>query len=138
MSDEDFIDDADTFEALRHIRPRPPRPLHSYAVTVPPKTLREAINVATVAIRSFYGSDHEYGRYLRPLEELGRECDRMRPTGPDGKHGDRHTRECGCGDNPLNRHACPECKGKGWSPTRSTGIEPAICDTCGGGGWVNA
>jgi hypothetical protein len=31
------------------------------------------------------------------LQVLIDECDRMRPLGPDGKHGDRHTVECGCG-----------------------------------------
>jgi predicted unusual protein kinase regulating ubiquinone biosynthesis (AarF/ABC1/UbiB family) len=28
-------------------------------------------------------------------------CDAHRPLGPDGKHGDRHTKTCGCDETPL-------------------------------------
>ena len=36
--------------------------------------------------------------YLHDLTSLINECDRHRPLGPDGKHGDRHTPTCGCED----------------------------------------
>ena len=45
------------------------------------KTLREALCVAQ-----------------HTVADLIRLCDRLRPLGSDGKHGDRHTPYCGCDD----------------------------------------
>lgn len=32
------------------------------------------------------------------FSDLIRQIDKHRPLGPDGKHGDRHTKHCGCED----------------------------------------
>lgn len=59
-----------------------------------PKMLRETLCAAQAAVADRRGS-----RAAHHVAQLGRlidECDRLRPLGPDGKHGDRHTRHCGC------------------------------------------
>ncbi len=68
------------------------------ALTVPdsPKMIREALCLAQTQIaRSGLSSA---GGYVLLLQRLIDECDRHRPLGPDGKHGDRHTPTCGCED----------------------------------------
>lgn len=70
-------------------------------LTIPgdPKTIREALCVAEGATlqnvdkRNLYGAREVLGALLK-------ECDRHRPLGPDGKHGNRHTVTCGCDDAP--------------------------------------
>lgn len=70
----------------------------SYEVPDGPKMLRETLCAAQTAIGN---SVYDEGRRREHVERLGRliaECDRQRPVGPDGKHGDRHTPTCGCED----------------------------------------
>lgn len=69
-------------------------------IAVPPggvKMLRETLCVAQgLALRrSIDPRSEEHGRRLQALID---ECDRHRPLGPDGKHGNRHTATCGCED----------------------------------------
>jgi hypothetical protein len=68
-----------------------------------PKMLRETLCVAQTAILSARSASGlaEDGRIEEHIKRLGRliaECDRHRPLGPDGKHGDLHTATCGCED----------------------------------------
>jgi hypothetical protein len=37
---------------------------------------------------------------LEHIQAVLDECDRKRPTGTDGKHGNLHTDECGCNTRP--------------------------------------
>jgi hypothetical protein len=84
--------------------------LHTYAVPLSPKTLRETINVATHALRELekahpgYNAGGTIHSHIERLEQIGAECDRKRPTGPDGKHNNRHTPECGCSPHPGQDH----------------------------------
>lgn len=71
----------------------------SYTVPDDPKMLRETLCVAAGVI----GRAPDDGRkreHVDRLQRLINECDRHRPTGPNGKHGDRHTPTCGCEDVP--------------------------------------
>lgn len=70
--------------------------LHSYIVPDGPKMLRETICVAQAAIGQQYPNDLRLREHLNRLQRLADECDRKRPLGSDGKHGNRHTPECGC------------------------------------------
>lgn len=68
-------------------------------LAVPPdgvKMLRETLCVAQTLI----GLSHQESRkaHIERLQFLVAECDRHRPLGPDGKHGNRHTETCGCED----------------------------------------
>lgn len=73
---------------------------HVYRVEDGPKMLRETLCVAqallpvTVTVTTPGTRDVE--RHRARLQRLIDECDRKRPLGPDGRHGDRHTPECGC------------------------------------------
>lgn len=70
-------------------------------LTIPgdPKMIREALWVADHATR--WNIDEEDWHGAREvLSALIQECDRHRPLGPDGKHGNRHTATCGCDDVP--------------------------------------
>jgi hypothetical protein len=75
--------------------------LHSYIVPDSPKMLKETLCVAQSGIAELmrngmtYAGDSMQGHMDR-LSRLIEECDRKRPVGPDGKHGDRHTADCGC------------------------------------------
>lgn len=76
------------------------RPHTGAALVVPdsPKMLRETLCVAQARIGN---SPLDADRREEHMSRLGRliaECDRHRPLGPDGKHGDRHTPTCGCDD----------------------------------------
>lgn len=67
-------------------------------LTVPDsiKMLRETFSVAQARIN---GSPLDGGRKREHSDRLQRlidDCERQRPTGPDGTHGDRHTPTCGC------------------------------------------
>lgn len=71
---------------------------YTYTITKNPKMLRETLCIAQNAI-----SHSVHNRARLPwdsdtLQELIDACDVMRPLGPDGKHGDRHTPFCGCED----------------------------------------
>jgi hypothetical protein len=76
--------------------------LHTYFVPVSPKSLRETLCVAEHALQELgqqrpgYSAGGSIGHHMTVIAELIRECDRQRPLGPDGKHGDLHTPECGC------------------------------------------
>lgn len=88
----------------------------SYEVPDGPKMLRKTLCLAQTAIGALSG---ETGRHhIDRLQRLINACDVHRPLGPDGKHGDRHTRTCGCEDDPASArmHAglglpCDRCHG---------------------------
>ena len=68
----------------------------AYEIEDGPKMLRESLCLAQAALYiSPYNSDYIKSHAER-LQRLINECDRHRPLGPDGKHGDRHTDTCGC------------------------------------------
>lgn len=75
-------------------------------LTVPqvPKMIREALCVAEHAVNQNVADINKHGA-PQVLAALINECDRHRPTGPDGKHGGRHTPTCGCEDVPLPAYA---------------------------------
>lgn len=60
-----------------------------------PKMLRESLCVAQAAIIGA-PSDPRAGEHVARLQRLIDECDRHRPLGQDGTHGDLHTPTCGC------------------------------------------
>lgn len=68
----------------------------TYEVTDSPKSLRETLCRAQTAIGAVYGKHGD--AHIERLQRLINECDRHRPLGPDGTHGDRHTPTCGCED----------------------------------------
>lgn len=72
---------------------------HVYTLSTRPKSLRETVNIARGIVARHPEESHEpfHSRVLEHLDLLGAECDRKRPTGVGGKHGDLHTSECGCG-----------------------------------------
>jgi hypothetical protein len=63
-----------------------------------PKMLRETLCVAQAAIghENYYMDAEAKEGHIRRLQRLINACDRLRPLGPDGKHGDLHTEQCGC------------------------------------------
>jgi hypothetical protein len=72
------------------------------------KRLRESLCVAQSGISQAYavGESHslqsEYAMsHIRTIQEVLDQIDILRPLGPDGKHGNRHTEFCGCEDNPY-------------------------------------
>lgn len=71
-----------------------------YTITDDPKMLRETLCVAQGAI-GILPDDGRNGEHIDRIGRLITECDRHRPLGPNGKHGDRHTTTCGCEDDQL-------------------------------------
>jgi hypothetical protein len=67
----------------------------SYTVPDGPKMLRETLCAAQAALLHSRSRRREH---FERLQRLIDECDRHRPLGPDGKHGNRHTPTCGCED----------------------------------------
>lgn len=63
-----------------------------------PKMLRETLCVAQAWVGN--STDSRRSEHVERLQQLINECDRHRPVGPDGKHGDLHTQTCGCEDIP--------------------------------------
>lgn len=61
-----------------------------------PKMLRETLCIAQAAIGARPFDEHRKRADLDRLQRLIAECDRHRPLGHDGKHGDHHTSTCGC------------------------------------------
>ena len=59
-----------------------------------PKSLHEAFCYA----QAFLPTTEQGIYYKSVLQDLLNELDRMRPLGPDGKHGKLHTDLCGCED----------------------------------------
>lgn len=70
--------------------------VHGYWIPDGPKELRETLCVAQTYV-GLSGLDRAE-RDVARLQRLIDECDRKRPIGSDGKHGDKHTPECGCED----------------------------------------
>jgi hypothetical protein len=70
----------------------------SYTVPDGPKMLRETLCIAQTWMGLSMRTDKLV--HIERLQRLIDECDRHRPLGPDGKHGDRHTETCGCEDKP--------------------------------------
>jgi hypothetical protein len=60
------------------------------------KSLREDLCLIQSAL-AFYPSGDQTTRIKR-VGEIIDQLDTMRPLGPDGKHGNRHTELCGCED----------------------------------------
>lgn len=64
-----------------------------------PKMLRETLAIAQTRILLSVVDGHE--KHFWRLQRLIDECDRHRPLGADGRHGeDQHTPMCGCEDKP--------------------------------------
>ena len=61
-----------------------------------PKMLRETLCVAQSAVCIVFAEEPRLREHVDRLQRLIDECDRHRPLGPDGKHGDLHTETCGC------------------------------------------
>ena len=66
-----------------------------YEIEDGPKMLRETLCLAQTAL-AHMSSSPSLDQHMATLQRLIDECDRHRPLGPDGKHGDRHTATCGC------------------------------------------
>jgi hypothetical protein len=66
------------------------------------KMLKETLCDAQ-ALAVFLQLNASIPHYVDTLQKLINECDRHRPIGPDGKHGDRHTETCGCEDKGVHR-----------------------------------
>lgn len=61
-----------------------------------PKMLRETLSVAQARIGNSPYDESRKREHIDRLQRLIDECERHRPTGPGGKHGDLHTPTCGC------------------------------------------
>lgn len=68
------------------------------SVSDSPKMLRETLCAAQSAVGVVFAEDPRLVRHVDRLQHLIDEVDRHRPLGPDGRHGDRHTATCGCGE----------------------------------------
>jgi hypothetical protein len=80
-------------------------------VDISPKALRETLCIAQARIAAAGVDKDRQGRDIANLQALIDECDRHRPLGPDGKHGDLHTPTCGCEDAPQ---WCLACGSRRW------------------------
>lgn len=60
-----------------------------------PKMIRETLCVAQSLVGQFTGT-YRKREHMDRLQRLIDECDRHRPLGADGKHGELHTDTCGC------------------------------------------
>jgi hypothetical protein len=69
---------------------------YTYETNDDPKMLRETLCVAQNKILNSPYDKARNMEYAKALQRLINECDRKRPIGFDGKHGDRHTATCGC------------------------------------------
>lgn len=110
----------------------------STTLTVPfgPKMLREALCVAQHAVRTHVTADNHHGA-PEALEALIRECDRHRPLGPDGKHGQRHTLTCGCDDVPERYRPDGEWKPGTVGTATVRGVEGVTVMRTEGGGTLD-
>lgn len=80
--------------------------MHTYTIDDGPKMLAETLSVAQSALcQAGAIPNHRANEHSDRLQRLLDECERKRPTGPDCKHGDRHTSECGCIDGQLPKPA---------------------------------
>lgn len=70
-----------------------------------PKMTREALCTAQSIITKQFtnwndnDAQQKNERAIKALQDLIDQIDILRPLGPNGKHGDRHTPECGCDVN---------------------------------------
>lgn len=92
------------------------------------KMLRETLCVAQSRIATSVSPDGRWKEHSARLQLLINECDRLRPLGPDGKHGNLHNSTCGCEDvdNRPHSRAC----GHRWHPHGDACH--SNCPTCGG------
>ena len=65
-------------------------------IDISPKSLREALCVAQSLVGNSIETPGRKSGFLNVLQQLIDECDRLRPLGPNGKHGDFHTLYCEC------------------------------------------
>jgi hypothetical protein len=72
-----------------------------YIISDEPKMLRETLCVAQWRIGNSSLDEDRKWEHVNRLQRLIDECDRHRPLGPDGKHGDLHTPTCGCDRKPA-------------------------------------
>lgn len=71
--------------------------MEAYWLAASPEKLRETLCLAQAAIWHHPQIGQNSKRnHIAQLQRMIDECDRKRPLGPDGTHGDRHTAECGC------------------------------------------
>lgn len=72
-----------------------------------PKAIRETLAFAQTLCTTEAAAAREYTAptlaHVRLLQRMMDECDRHRPLGPDGKHGNRHTPTCGCEHAPRRK-----------------------------------
>jgi hypothetical protein len=62
---------------------------------------REALVYAECALLNFYRPGNQRDMYARIIAGMIAECDRKRPLGVGGNHGNLHTDECGCKDRQF-------------------------------------
>lgn len=67
-----------------------------YSISDSPKMLRETLCVAQSRFGNSLLDEDRKMEHINRLQRLINECDRHRPLGPDGKHGNLHTLTCGC------------------------------------------
>lgn len=70
--------------------------MYRYLLPNGPKMLKETLGLAQSLIGN--SGDPRAAEHVQRLQDVIDECERMRPIGPDGKHGNRHTPRCGCDD----------------------------------------
>jgi hypothetical protein len=61
-----------------------------------PKMLRETLCEAQALLTMWMPNNYDV--HIARLQALINDLDKHRPLGPDGKHGNLHTRTCGCED----------------------------------------
>lgn len=90
-----------------------------------PKMVREALCFAEGAVARLVPGSLTAQTSLTGLvlADLIRECDRHRPLGPDGTHGNRHTITCGCEDV----HPKGLLPTRPWAPEEARDRETVIC-----------
>lgn len=71
-----------------------------YNIPHDPKMLHEAMTTAAYLLRTYGDLNSE--PLAKIAADIAKECERLRPLGPNGKHGDLHTEWCGC-DGPSWR-----------------------------------
>lgn len=106
-----------------------PSPLRGTALTLvddDPKMVRETLCVAQAAVARATGTGDRDDEHIARLQRLIDECDRHRPLGQDGKHGDLHTPTCGCDD--VERPMAGDVTAVGVTGATSDEVE---CKRCG-------
>jgi hypothetical protein len=70
-----------------------------------PKMLIETLAVAQGRVGNSHYDEPRKREHIDRLQRLIDECERHRPTGRGGKHGDMHTLTCGCQVSRLRKVA---------------------------------